>query len=187
MTGQRYRPHTSRGRLRADTGARRVRLVAAPNRWGNRAKMHGGVGASLEFLKMSRWLLVFLLLVVPFQLVWASAAPYCAHESGVSAKKHFGHHEHTHLASDEIASSTDDTGNATGAHHADCESCHLGCSAFMPAVTYAVEALPHGSAMTHRDPCYDSHIPAGPHSPDRADPAPAARFGGGVVVVSLAG
>lgn len=135
---------------------------------------------------MHRWLLVFLLLVVPFQLVWASAAPYCAHESGVSAKKHFGHHEHKHQAGGEVVSATDDADDTTGAFHADCESCHLGSSAFMLAATPAVEALPHGNTMGPPEPRYDSHIPAGPQRPDRAHPAPAARFGGGVVMVSLA-
>ena len=149
------------------------------------AKKAGAVGASLEFLHMHRWILVFMLLVVPFQLVWASAAPYCAHESGVSVDKHFGHHQHTHVAGDEFVSSTDDTGNAAGAHQADCESCHLGSSAFMPSVTAAAETLSHANATTHRDPRYDSHIPASPQRPDRAYSAPAARFGGGVVMVSL--
>lgn len=135
---------------------------------------------------MRRWVFAFLLLVVPFQLVWGAAAPYCAHEASVSAKKHFGHHEHKHQAGGEILSAADGAGDNAGAFHADCESCHLGCSAFMPVVTSAIAALPLGSASSHPEPRYDSHIPAGPQRPDRADPAPAARFGGGVVVVSLA-
>lgn len=47
---------------------------------------------------MRRWVFAFLLFVVPFQLVWGAAAPYCAHEAAASAKKHFGHHEHKHQA-----------------------------------------------------------------------------------------
>jgi hypothetical protein len=113
---------------------------------------------------MRRWVFAFLLFVVPFQLVWGAAAPYCAHETGVSTKKHFGHHEHKHQA----------------------DTCHLGCSAFMPAATSAVDALPHGDAMRRPEPRYDSHIPASPLRPDRAHSTPAARFGGDVVMVSLA-
>lgn len=135
---------------------------------------------------MRRWVFAFLLFVVPFQLVWGSAAPYCAHEASSSAKKHFGHHEHKHQADGEIVSATDDADDTAGAFHADCESCHLGCSAFMPAVTPAFEALPHGDAMRQPDPRYDSHIPASPLRPDRDHATPAARFGGDVVVVSLA-
>ena len=135
---------------------------------------------------MRRWVFAFLLFVVPFQLVWGAAAPYCAHEVSTSAKKHFGHHEHKHQAGGEIVSATDDVGDTTGAFHADCESCHLGCSAFMAEATPAVGALPNGDAIRQTERCYDSHIPASPLRPDRAHPTPAARFAGDVVVVSLA-
>lgn len=135
---------------------------------------------------MRRWVFAFLLFVVPFQLVWGAAAPYCAHETSSSAKKHFGHHEHKHDAGGEIVSATDDSSDGAGAFHADCESCHLGCAVVMPSVAPVVEPLPHGNTAGHREPRYDSHIPAGPQRPDRAEAAPAARLGGGVVVVSLA-
>jgi hypothetical protein len=135
---------------------------------------------------MRRWVFAFLLFVVPFQLVWGSAAPYCAHEAVAAAKKHFGHHEHKHPAGDEIVSATDAVGDTAGAFHADCESCHLGCSAFIPAAVPAVGTLPHGDAVRQREPRYDSHIPASPLRPDRAHSTPAARSGGDVVMVSLA-
>jgi hypothetical protein len=134
---------------------------------------------------MRRWVFALLLFVVPFQLVWGSAATYCAHEASVSAKKHFGHHEHKHQAGGEM-SATDDADDTKGAFHADCGSCHLGCSAFMPAAPLAVAALPHGDAMRHPEPRYDSHIPASPLRPDRAHATLAARFGGDVVVMRLA-
>ena len=59
-----------------------------------------GHDPQLESRPMRRWLFIFLLLVLPFQMVWAAAAPYCAHEVNPSAKKHFGHHEHKHSAGD---------------------------------------------------------------------------------------
>lgn len=133
---------------------------------------------------MRRWVFAFLLLVVPFQMVWGSAAPYCAHEAGASAKKHFGHHEHQHQAGD-IVTAIDNGADSTGAFHADCESCHLGCAALMPSPSAAVAALPLGNTIARPEPRYASPIPAGPHRPDRAAPAPAARFGGGVVVFSI--
>lgn len=135
---------------------------------------------------MRAWLCAFLLFVVPFQLAWGSAAPYCAHEASASGKKHLGHHEHKHQAGGEDVSATDGTGDSFGAFHADCESCHLGCSALMRAATPAIEGLPHRNTVGHPDPRYDSHIPAGPLRPDRPCPTPAARFGGNVAVVSLA-
>jgi hypothetical protein len=64
---------------------------------------------------MRRWVFAFLLFVVPFQLVWGAAAPYCAHETSVSAKKHFGHHEHKHQAGGEIVSATEDADDTAGA------------------------------------------------------------------------
>jgi hypothetical protein len=135
---------------------------------------------------MRRWVFAFLLLVVPFQLVWGSAAPYCGHEASTSATKHFGHHEHQHQSGSDFTPAADDQSDRTGAHHADCESCHLGCSAVLHAGAPDIHALPHAGLLSHRGPSFTSHVPSGPHRPDRADPAPAARFGGGVVV-SIAG
>jgi len=55
-----------------------------------------------------------LLLVLPFQMIWAAAAPYCAHETNTSASKHFGHHEHRHQAGGEITPALGDDGNGSG-------------------------------------------------------------------------
>ena len=134
---------------------------------------------------MRRWLFVLLLLVLPLQAVWASAAPYCAHETSTSAKRHFGHHEHQHQTGGETSQAFDDNPEGPGAYHADCETCHLGCSATLPAPTAAVEALPHGAVLAFHHPCYASHVPSGPERPDRSASAPAARFGGGVVPGSI--
>ena len=131
---------------------------------------------------MRRWVIALLLFVVPFQMVWGSAAPYCAHEASASAKAHFGHHEHKHRAGGDIVSAAEEVSNATGAVHADCDSCHLACAALMPAVSPAVGPLPHADAMRPPEPRYESHIPPSPLRPDRALAAPAARFGGDVVV-----
>ena len=135
---------------------------------------------------MHRWVFAFVLFVVPFQLVWGSAAPYCAHEASNSVKKHFGHHDHKHQASGDTSSAKEVAPDITGGLHADCESCHLGSPAFMPAVSPTAEVLPHGDAVGDPEPRYDSHIPGSPLRPDRGHPTPAARFGGGVVMVSLA-
>lgn len=134
---------------------------------------------------MRRWLFILLLLVLPFQMAWASASPYCAHEVDISASKHFGHHEHKHAADGEITLAMDGIEDASGAYHADCESCHLGCSAAFSSYSRLIGSLPHGGAPSVCMPSYASHIPAGPERPDRSEPAPAARFGGGVVFGSL--
>lgn len=136
---------------------------------------------------MRRLVLVCLLLMLPFQMVWGSAAPYCGHESSALAKKHFGHHEHKHLANGEIASATGDTGDSGGIYHADCESCHLGTAAFMPVIFPVLAELPHGDFTEYQAFRYSSHIPPGPQRPDRVDPTLAARFGGGVVTAAHLG
>lgn len=125
--------------------------------------------------------------IMPIQLVWGSASSYCAHEAGASAKKHLGHHEHKHQAGGEVTPAADEHGEGAGAYHADCESCNLGYSAALHPSTPEIHALPHAGILSYRGPSYTSHVPSGPHRPDRADPTLAARFGGGVVVVSLAG
>lgn len=134
---------------------------------------------------MRRWVLVLLLCVMPFQMVWASAAPYCAHESSALAKKHFGHHEHKHLASGEVVSVTDATGDSGGIYHADCESCHLATCAFMPAMSPVLAEPPKADFTRFQTPRYSSHIPPGLQRPDRAHPTLAARFGGVVTAAHI--
>ena len=41
---------------------------------------------------MRRWLLIFLLFLLPFQYSWAASAAYCLHE-GDTRGGHWGHHE----------------------------------------------------------------------------------------------
>lgn len=147
---------------------------------------HNPLRVRLDSRAMRRWVIALLLFVVPFQIVWGAAAPFCAHEAGASAKTHFGHHVHEHQAGGETGSAADDAGDTSGGFHADCESCHLGCSAFLPALPSALGAPPHGDAMGQPEPRYDSHIPDSPLRPDRALATPAPRFGGDVAVVSLA-
>ncbi|MDQ0035389.1 hypothetical protein J2W30_003154 [Variovorax boronicumulans] len=57
---------------------------------------------------MRRWLLIFLLLLFPFQLSWAVSAAYCQHERDTQPE-HWGHHQ------DEPNNNTDRTHNAGGA------------------------------------------------------------------------
>ena len=56
---------------------------------------------------MRRWLLIFLLLLLPFQLSWAASAAYCQHERDTQPE-HWGHHQ-------DEPSSTDRTHNTNGA------------------------------------------------------------------------
>lgn len=136
----------------------------------------------VESPPMRRWLFVLFLFVLPFQFVWASAAPYCAHESYSSAAKHFGHHEHKHAAGGEIKPAGDENNDSAGLDHVDCESCHLGCSPPFSALAPAMGSELRGASLGPRISRYISHIPTGPDRPNRVNLTAAARFGGGVVL-----
>ncbi|MCR6476964.1 hypothetical protein NU688_12455 [Variovorax sp. ZS18.2.2] len=56
---------------------------------------------------MRRWLLIFLLFLLPFQLSWAASAAYCQHERDTQPE-HWGHHQ-------DEPNSTDRTHNTDGA------------------------------------------------------------------------
>jgi hypothetical protein len=134
----------------------------------------------LEWVAMRRWLLLFLLFVVPLQAVWASAAPYCSHESGMTANKHFGHHDHSHEGDGQTSRLSYDDADLSGAYHADCGACHLGAFVSLAFAPFAFAVAPAGALPTAPTPRYLSHIAAGPERPDRAVSAAAVRFGGGV-------
>jgi hypothetical protein len=62
---------------------------------------------------MRRYLLVFLMLLLPLQSVWSAAATICAHEQTQAGERHFGHHEAHHPTDN-----TTDDANASGASNA---------------------------------------------------------------------
>jgi len=76
---------------------------------------------------MRRLLVIFLLVLLPLQLSWASVAAYCAHESESQAQ-HFGHHDHQHQASQD-QDNTDS--KLSGSIDSDCGTCHAGCCVAM--------------------------------------------------------
>ena len=127
---------------------------------------------------MNRLLLLFLLVLMPLQLVWAAAAPYCAHEPSTTQAKHLGHHAHEHESGDAPAVAADD-GAAPASIDTDCASCHLASSATLPAATSGFVVLPRGALPGGPARAYRSHVPSGPERPDRFELTAAARFGGG--------
>jgi hypothetical protein len=79
---------------------------------------------------MRRWLLVFLLILLPFQLSWAASAAYCQHERDTQPE-HWGHHEdeprgtdRTHTG-DGAKKNTTTQPNGAVAH---CIVAHFGCA-----------------------------------------------------------
>ncbi|MCW5642409.1 MAG: cobalt-zinc-cadmium resistance protein [Rhodoferax sp.] len=131
---------------------------------------------------MRSWLIVLFLFVLPFQFVWASAAPYCAHEAYSSAAKHFGHHDHKHAAGGEIKLAGGEDNASAGLDDVDCESCHLGCSPPFLKLAPTIFSELQGANLGPPSARYISHVPDGPDRPKQVDLTAAARFGGGVVL-----
>ncbi|MFT3821437.1 MAG: hypothetical protein QM750_28095 [Rubrivivax sp.] len=121
---------------------------------------------------MRRWLLMFVLVVLPLQSVWGAAARYCLHERTDAAKQHFGHHEHRHQASASAAAG--DAADGLGADHADCGQCHGGACASFPALPLNVAAMPPQPVQAGLQSPYRSHTPPTPERPDRSASVPAA-------------
>jgi hypothetical protein len=74
---------------------------------------------------MRRFILVFMMVLLPLQWSWAAAASACEHERE-REKTHFGHHEHEHAAPGDAghapqAAQDEDTPQGS---HPDCQVCH---------------------------------------------------------------
>jgi hypothetical protein len=131
---------------------------------------------------MRRWLLILLLVAIPFQVVWGSAARYCAHETSVAAKKHLGHHEHSHQVDGDAGVALDPDPGAVTTYDQDCSICHLGAAVSLTGSMPVIVAVPTASRPGTPPQRFLSHVPAGPERPDRAVLAAAVRFGGVVGV-----
>lgn len=124
---------------------------------------------------MRRWLLIVLLLVMPFQTVWAVVAPYCGHETQSTAQ-HFGHHEHKHAA----GGAEQGTAALPGADM-DCGACHLVSPATVPAALLVAAPPPTAAPVEFSPSHYTSRVPSGPEKPQRHAASPTVRFVSGVV------
>lgn len=123
---------------------------------------------------VKKFLLIFLLFVVPLQYSWAAAAAYCTHEDRQGG--HFGHHVHQHQETAVDASTSAATGEAkskdmsgkAGKQHHDCSVCQFSTQAALPAL---MPALLTGLPVSHTASeagVYTSHIPDHPAVPDWA-------------------
>lgn len=129
---------------------------------------------------MRRWILSILLLVLPFQAVWAVTTPYCGHEAG-GAVAHVGHHEHQHGGRADVDKSVP----LAAVDDMDCGSCHLNAPATMPAALEVFELRLAAEPLDSADPLYVSCTPSGPERPDISRSLAAVRFGGGGAWASL--
>jgi hypothetical protein len=115
---------------------------------------------------MRRWLVVFLMAVLPLQLSWAAVAAYCQHEQGPAKAAHFGHHDHEHH-DDGAAGEDENAKKGPLALDDDCGTCHLGHAQTLlsDAPAMAPPVLPPRVAL--QPMLHGSHIPALPERPDR--------------------
>lgn len=105
---------------------------------------------------MRRLLLILLMVVLPVQWAWASAASVCTHETQGA---HFGHHEHAHqkAAADATDPADLEAGNGSLSEHPDCGACHgmttvaARASSGVPALWIGAAALsPYASTVPDR-------------------------------------
>ena len=92
-----------------------------------------GTASPLHFAAMRRFVLLFLMLILPLQWSWAAVASVCRHETG-SAAQYLGHHDHEQAAvlddttadatADTTADTTADIDGANVWFDADCCSFH---------------------------------------------------------------
>lgn len=112
---------------------------------------------------MRRLLIVFMLLVVPFQLSWGAAATYCGHESN-PVVSHFGHHVHQHAGIDQ-ASKSSSAKLQLGADN-DCAVCHLAGIGFAPTPESSLSlVLTSVDAEAGPKPSRASILPSPPERP----------------------
>lgn len=95
---------------------------------------------------MRRLLLIFLLVFMPLQSIWAAASPYCGHEATPQAS-HFGHHVHQHQADEGPGHPAPGGAPSSTLADMDCHACHgagsgLAHSASAEAIVVAVAHPP---------------------------------------------
>ncbi|NEX63319.1 cation efflux protein, CzcI family [Noviherbaspirillum galbum] len=86
---------------------------------------------------MRRLLIIFMLMVVPFQLSWGQAAAYCKHETN-PAVSHFGHHVHQHTAGGEASKAA--TLKVQLGDDSDCATCVLAGVGIAPSSEFSLPA-----------------------------------------------
>ncbi len=124
-------------------------------------------GDSDRLRAMRRSVLVLLMLVLSLQSFWAAASSTCMHGSTFDTA-HFGHHEHRHAASADVAGT--DAEPATGAVHngfdADCPSCiGHGTPAAMDVAAWRIPQLVTSRVDTRYVADVPSRIPPTPLRP----------------------
>lgn len=86
---------------------------------------------------MRRFVIIFMLLLLPVQITWAGISVYCKHESGAAAQ-HFGHHEHDHQANQPEPAKDPSTLTVDN----DCVACHMASAGILPVAFSSMSSEP---------------------------------------------
>jgi hypothetical protein len=126
--------------------------------------------ADILFASMRRWLLIFLLALLPLQLSWAAASAYCQHERDTQPE-HWGHHESESRGTDRSHSGEGAQKNASTQPNAvvgDCAVCHAGWAQHADATGEPMPAIARVAQPLRAMPAerFASHIADVPVRPD---------------------
>ncbi len=118
--------------------------------------------------QMKRFVLIFLLVLVPLQHVFAAADAYCREEAG-STTTHFGHHEHASEFDADAGAKVDGDTKSKGEAGAECGVCHTACAfvLILPASLPALES-PSGAHFAYQSDV-SSLPPSLPERPNWTD------------------
>lgn len=113
-------------------------------------------------LFVKKLVLLFMLVLLPFQFSWAAVAVYCQHEQAPAAQEHFGHHKHEHQGQPDTPEP-----EPIKKVDNDCSYCHLAAQA--PLLIDAADVIPSANSVYNASPIesFSSHIPESPRRPDR--------------------
>lgn len=105
---------------------------------------------------MRRYVLIFMMLLLPLQWSWAAAAGACQHEAGGT---HFGHHEHRHEApGGQPATGGEANDPSPFALDPDCQVCQGLGAAHAPRIT----GIGHTWSPDQPPQACHSHLPEPP-------------------------
>ena len=109
---------------------------------------------------MSRFVVLFLAVLLPLQLAWGAAASHCQHETDPRAAQHFGHHEHAHKGDVKKAPTVS---NLVADN--DCGYCHAtGAAAVAEAMPSTIATVVESGVAV---PAEQRHASALARAPDR--------------------
>jgi hypothetical protein len=111
---------------------------------------------------MRRWLLVFLLVLMPMQLTWAAVSTYCQHESK-SSIRHIGHHTHKHSGS--ISGGDGVVSSEVGSLENDCGVCHANCSVAFQSSSQTLRLIAEPVRIVVKAASYLAHYQYLPERP----------------------